>query len=151
GYVSPEGQALYDDWQARQHAESARVTCPTCGGEKLIVTGWDADVYENIESACPTCKGTGTVDAPPKRVTTITVEKWRTIAKDVAAGRCQVIEPESNEIVVDCSLGYGPDSYVGYIVTKSGTHLVVNPYWSLKIEWLDAPPVNEPAGERRQS
>src|SRR6185436_12274545 len=57
-------------------------------------------------------------DRMTERPTKITVEKWQTIAEDVAAGRCQVIEPESNEIVVACSLGYGPDSYVGYVVTK---------------------------------
>jgi hypothetical protein len=27
----------------------------TCGGDKLIVVGWDDDAYENIEGPCPGC------------------------------------------------------------------------------------------------
>jgi hypothetical protein len=33
--------------------------CPLCDGSGLVMTGWDDEVYENIEDSCPCCDGTG--------------------------------------------------------------------------------------------
>jgi hypothetical protein len=33
--------------------------CPECEGDGLVIVGWDADSYENIEGNCPSCGGSG--------------------------------------------------------------------------------------------
>jgi len=41
--------------------DAGAIDCPLCDGDGLIVTGWNRDAYENIESDCPCCKGHGVV------------------------------------------------------------------------------------------
>lgn len=42
-----------------------KVECPTCEGTGQVVTGWNADAYENEESDCPDCAATGEIDVVP--------------------------------------------------------------------------------------
>ena len=49
-----KGQERDAEWEAQEAAE--RAACPACGGDGVIVVGWDADAYENIEGPCPECR-----------------------------------------------------------------------------------------------